>query len=101
MTRFTSRSGTTITFLGTAPPSARRIFSWPSASASACSRGQALGGGDRIAQLAVDLEREGDGIVDQQRGVGVGPGRVGDEAGLRETRPAFLGHVGDDRGGEL
>ena len=99
-TMLTSRSGTTITLRTCAPSSERWTFSLASASASSSSLRQALGDGQRVAQLALDLHRDGHLVLDQQRRIDRGPGGVGDQAGLAHRRPAFLGEVRHHRRGE-
>ena len=88
-TIFTSRSGTTMTLRGAAPSSWRWTLSDASASASAAARSSPRGARQRVAQLAVDLDRERHLVVDQQRRVERRPGGVGDHPALAQRRPAL------------
>ena len=47
----------------------------------------------RVAQLAVDLDRERHLVVDQQRGIERRPGRVDDHALLAKRRPGLFGKM--------
>ena len=86
-TIFTSRSGTTITLRGVAAVELpldlvgrerERLGRRPVEPAR---RGQ------RVAQLAVDLDRERHLVLDQQRRIELGPGGVGDQPFAAEQRP--------------
>ena len=50
-------------------------------------RGHVLRHADFRPPLAVDLDRQGDGVVDQQRRVGLGPGRLRAQALRRPASP--------------
>ena len=69
-----------MTLRGLAPASWRWTFSDASASASASAFGRPRGALKRIAQLAVDLDRQGHLVVDQQRRIEARPGGIGDHA---------------------
>ena len=58
---------------------------------------RARGHGDLAPDLAVDLHRDLDGVVDQQRGIGLGEVGERERAGLTEPLPQLLGHVRRER----
>ena len=100
-TTFTILCGTTMTFLGALPSSARCTASNSSTAAldlgiSGVARDRHVG-----ALLAVDLHRQGDGVLNQQRGLDLRPGRLGDQGLVAERRPAFLGQMRHHRREQL
>ena len=92
-TTFTILCGTTITFLGGFPSSARWTASSASTAASILRGVSVAGNRDFSAPLAVDLYRQGDRISTSRAGSSGRPGLVGHQGLVAERRPAFLGQV--------
>ena len=94
----TIRPGTTMTFFGALPPSAATILASARAAASTTSSGASAATMMRDAHLAVDLHRQLDRVVDQQRRVGDGERLVGERSVVAEQPPQLLGQVRGERG---
>ena len=92
-TMFTMRSGTTDHFTRRSP--VQQALYLVRNEREQIGRGavQASRGGERIAQLAVDLHGEITPIFDEQRRIEARPRRVGDHSRLSQQRPAFLAEV--------
>ena len=87
-----------MTFFGVAPPTAAATLGSASAAASTVG-GVGVGGhGDVAADLAVDLHRVLDGVVDEQGRVGDGERGVRDAAVVAEAQPQLLADVRGERG---
>ena len=87
-------------FLGALPSSMRAMRSRD----KTCLRPRlrsALGDGDFPAPLAINLDRQGNGVVDQQRRIDGGPGRIGHQTALAQGFPAGFGQMRHHRGDEL
>ena len=86
-----------MTFFGVSAGDRRATLASASAAAST-SAGDGVGGDrDVAAHLAVDLHRVLDGVVDEQRRVGLGERLVGDRLVVAEAAPQLLADVRGER----